>query len=457
MPYKTGIFLPFVLLYFLGAEALPVSVPAFRENTRVCFVGDSITHGGLYHNLIASFYTTRFPDKRIAFYNCGIGGWTLGSSLKTFEKNVAIHKPDTMVVMLGMNDVGRENYGVDKTNESWLNKRSISLKTYQELYATYLEQAAKSGVSQIILMTPSPYDQTAKLNSPPNSGVNDGLASMARFLKSFSAERNLPLVDWHQSLTDLNESVQKINPAFTLVGQDRIHPGTEGNLLMSYLFLKSQNLMSYVSKTVVDVSTTSISVENGEGSALQNSAQGLQFRLLEKALPWFLPEVSAQILNLVPLVEDFNLELLLIKNLPKGTYDLFIDDEKVWTGEGSDLVSGLNLSSNKNTPQYRSARKVMGLIQQKQNLEHQLQSLAFLSFHLTSRKLAFEPPEIYPQYFETGGPLEKEASIKRYYDRYLEFRADLPAIPQKIESLIDEIYQSAKPVKHRYRIAGVTP
>ena len=48
----------------------------FKKGDRVAFVGNSITDGGHYHSYIWLYYMTRFPDRKISIYNCGIGGDT---------------------------------------------------------------------------------------------------------------------------------------------------------------------------------------------------------------------------------------------------------------------------------------------------------------------------------------------------------------------------------------------
>ncbi|MFA7004770.1 MAG: hypothetical protein WC429_12070, partial [Verrucomicrobiia bacterium] len=59
----------------LRAEVAKEAVK-FKDGDRICFIGDSITHGGGfgYHSQIALFYATRFPQMRIGYWNCGISG-----------------------------------------------------------------------------------------------------------------------------------------------------------------------------------------------------------------------------------------------------------------------------------------------------------------------------------------------------------------------------------------------
>jgi hypothetical protein len=46
----------------------------FCENDRVCFLGNSITKGGLCNSYIELFYATRCPGNAPTFFNAGVGG-----------------------------------------------------------------------------------------------------------------------------------------------------------------------------------------------------------------------------------------------------------------------------------------------------------------------------------------------------------------------------------------------
>ena len=59
---------------WLQAQGTLSSAKPFDDGDTVCFVGDSITHGGTYHSIVTLYYATRFPGKTIRFYNCGISG-----------------------------------------------------------------------------------------------------------------------------------------------------------------------------------------------------------------------------------------------------------------------------------------------------------------------------------------------------------------------------------------------
>lgn len=97
-------------IYFIIGMALLTNdaiaqFPLFKDNDRVCFIGNSITMNGKFHNYIELFYATRFPDRKIEFYNCGISGDVSGGMLERMDSDILIHKPTWSVLMVGMNDI----------------------------------------------------------------------------------------------------------------------------------------------------------------------------------------------------------------------------------------------------------------------------------------------------------------------------------------------------------------
>lgn len=97
-------------------EAL-AQFPLFKDGDRVCFIGNSITMNGRYHNYIELFYATRFPERKIEFFNCGISGDVAGGMLARMNSDILRHKPNRAVLMVGMNDIGRSQYSKERASE----------------------------------------------------------------------------------------------------------------------------------------------------------------------------------------------------------------------------------------------------------------------------------------------------------------------------------------------------
>src|SRR5580704_2477649 len=114
------LFLPSLLLTCSSfAQQAPPFQAMFQANDVVCYVGDSITHGGTYHSIVTLFYVTRFPDRPMRFYNEGIGG-DRASMIMSDERyrltvDILGKKCTVASIMLGMNDIGRGDYGISKS------------------------------------------------------------------------------------------------------------------------------------------------------------------------------------------------------------------------------------------------------------------------------------------------------------------------------------------------------
>ena len=63
-----------VFLSFQELSAQEESSKIFESGNIICFLGDSITHGGQYHEFLQLFYATRYPNLKLTFLNCGISG-----------------------------------------------------------------------------------------------------------------------------------------------------------------------------------------------------------------------------------------------------------------------------------------------------------------------------------------------------------------------------------------------
>ena len=223
-----------VIVLLLGGS---VQADLFKDGETVCFLGDSITHGRQYHSIIYAYYLTRFPDRTIRFVNAGISGDSAGGALGRLEEDVLSKSPSTVVVMLGMNDVGRANYVANPTEKQRV-AQVASLNRYRANMDKLLGRLSNETSAGLVLMTPSPFDQTCVNRRDNNQpGCNDGLGKCAEIVRQLASKYQAKVIDLHGPMTAFNLQQQKSDPTYTLIGPDRVHPGLPGNLMMAWLFL----------------------------------------------------------------------------------------------------------------------------------------------------------------------------------------------------------------------------
>ena len=238
-----------VLICLLGGT---VGAETFRDGETVCFLGDSITHGGAYHGMIYAYYLTRFPDRTIHFVNAGIAGDSAGGALGRLQEDVLSKSPSTVVVMMGMNDVGRGNYVADPTAKQ-REAQARSLRGYEANMDKLLGRLRSETKAKLVLLTPSPFDQTC-VNQRDNNqpGCNDALGKCAQLVRALAAKYQAQVIDLHGPMTAFNLQRQKSDPSYTLIGPDRVHPGAPGHLMMAWLFLTAQDAPALVSRVAFD-------------------------------------------------------------------------------------------------------------------------------------------------------------------------------------------------------------
>ena len=89
-------------------------------------------------------------------------------------------------------------------------------------------------------------------------------------------------------------------------------------------------------------------------------AEALPYPLDTIARGWGQKKSQAEVLKVVPFMEEMNRETLKVTGL-KGNYKLLIDDEEIGTWSGDELAKGINLAAESKTPQYQQALTVMHL------------------------------------------------------------------------------------------------
>ena len=204
----------------------------FQSGDRVCFVGDSITHKGMFIKQILAYYRKYLPEVKVEFYDCGIAGGNLGNTIKVFEEDIAIYDPTHIVLMIGVND-SRFNHLKDPANERY----DFLLNTYEKYQAnieTFYKMTSERGI-KLTLCTPVPYAEYADFDTPAVRGAYALIMGYANFIRAFALEKGLDLCDYHSAMT-------KAMQTEVLYATDRVHPTEEGHFVMAKTLLAAQGL-----------------------------------------------------------------------------------------------------------------------------------------------------------------------------------------------------------------------
>ena len=429
----------------------------FKDGETVCFFGDSITHGGRFHSYIYDYYLTRFPDRTVRFVNAGVSGDSAGGAQGRLADDVAANKPAAVVVMFGMNDVGRGNY-VAEPNEQQRAAQRQALERYRaNMERLTARLRAEAGEPRLLFVTPSPFDQTGvndRNNNQP--GCNDGLARCAEIVRELAAQNKGTVVDFHAPMTAFNLERQRSDPAFTIIGPDRVHPGAPGHLMMAWLFLKAQGAPALVARVEIDAAAGRVvASENATVTGLEKRDGGWSFTVLEQALPFPVDPAARPLLAWVPIERELNQEVLTVRGLAPGRYELRIDGAAVDQFDAEALAKGVNLASNDATPQVRQARAVAQLNEARRSTETVLRNHAAVRWFLRHRKVDPDDLAAVRVYAETK--MGKTGYYESKVPEYLKAWERRGEVIEKVADLDRQARAACKPVPHLFAVVPVQP
>ncbi|MBZ4191358.1 SGNH/GDSL hydrolase family protein [Niabella beijingensis] len=441
-----------------GAQGIPV----FKKGDRVVFVGNSITHGGRYHQYIWLYYMTRFPGMPITILNAGIGGEIAGQMNKRLETDVYAKKPSVIALTFGMNDTG---YFEFLQSDSATKSKEKLERSYQALLQMDASFRKHPDIKKI-LIAGSPYDETSKFgknNLFP--GKSNAMLRIAGFQESVAKKSGWGFLDLTRPMTAINLREQEKDSTYTLIGNDRIHPGVDGHLVMAYLFLKAQGLAG---KEVADftINAAASKVENGVNcqiTNIQSKPGGFTFDYLARALPYPVDTVAtgewgamqrreSDALKLVPFMKELNQEMLHITGLTGNRYAVEIDGRKIGEWSGAELKAGINLAAQRRTPQYEQAMAVKKLNEERWQIERRLRDYAWMEYDFLMDRGLLMKDDLAT--LDTIYAHLNEGFVRGNLDNYL--KARYPEVRQgwqkQMDVLVDEIYHINQPQKHSFFI-----
>ena len=200
----------------------------------ICFFGDSITRRGYW---LAEVYRYLVKDG-VRVFNCGVSGDSASAAISRLYTDCMNHSPDTVVMMFGMNDVGRSLYDEGAVDPE--PRRAERIEKYKTSIRTLSDMIRRTG-TELILCTPTPYNDVTP--SPlPKSSVNDGLGAMAEFIRAYAEEISVPCVDFFGALRD------KVGAEYQTL-PDLVHPTPESHHPMAQIFLKTLGYVKEIDPT----------------------------------------------------------------------------------------------------------------------------------------------------------------------------------------------------------------
>lgn len=205
----------------------------FQDDQTVVFIGDSITDcgrrdqhspfGNGYVKIAIELITARYPDRDLRFFNEGISGNTVRHLRDRWEQDVLSHRPDWVMVKIGINDLHRT---LDQTPEA------VSPDTYEQLYRDCLNRTRHETEARLVLLDPF------YISSEPEPGTREAevLSRLSPYLNAVSRlahEFNALHVHTHQAF----QRQLRFRPASAFCPEP-VHPFQSGHIVIAHELLQ---------------------------------------------------------------------------------------------------------------------------------------------------------------------------------------------------------------------------
>lgn len=206
----------------------------FPDNSRVCFIGDSMTAANQVLWRVVDCYKRNLPDSNIRFFNCGTSGSKLEFALNHFDEDILPNKPTCAVIAYAINDAWIWELGKPHSAERY-EKLKNAFETYKTDIKALCEKLKAIGVKDIIICTPPPYDEYQESETDVWKGGYALLTYYAAYIRQFAKENGYCCCDYNEFLIREIET-----DANAIISSDRVHPSVHGYFLMAKHFLSLQ-------------------------------------------------------------------------------------------------------------------------------------------------------------------------------------------------------------------------
>jgi lysophospholipase L1-like esterase len=417
----------------------PLAKPTLATGDMVVFLGDSITQQCLYTQYVEDYLVTRLPRTQLKFHNSGVGGDKAADALARFERDVAAYKPKYVTVLLGMNDGSYQPY------------EPMIFEAYRSGMRTLIDKIVAIGATPI-LITPTMYDaraaraRPAKFDPMRAEYYNSTLAYYGAWLREIAVENGYGFADMYGPLNSLTLATRKKDPKFTLIA-DAVHPGAGGQAVMAGALIADLGLPTRVATLSLssdDDGDAKVLAQGGKVSDAKFTSDGLEFTFLADSLPWVLPDDAKEGYDLAHFGHRLSRDALEVHGLKPGKYQLLVDDQPIGIFSSQDLEDTVELQGKTTLPQVEQAAAVAKLNQQRNQ-----EAVLPLRMLWRSKKLLGRAQQ---QLEQKPDDKKVQAEVARLEKELADFDGQIASLEASATKLLDEMYTTAQPKPHRYRL-----
>jgi len=338
---KSAVLKKLLLLVVAAVVAAAANVGAaeliIKDGDRVAIAGDSITEQKIYSCYIEAYLLACSGLEDIKTFNFGCGGEHAIRFIERMETDVWSWKPTVITTFYGMNDGYYRHYEEQLAGVP----NRTSLKKIVDFFKT-------KGV-KVIVGTPGVVDiDTYKTrNVTDAAGYNQTLAKLAEIARETAQSENVGFADVHGAMMSAMLGAKaSLGSNYIFAGADGVHPGPNGQLVISYTFLKAMGFDGQIARIDMDFNGQTT---GSDGHKILSQKPGMA-EIESSRYPFCFtgdekdPAGNVSILPFVPFQQDLNRFEFKVSNLPTAKAEVvWGDQKKVFTK--AELENGVNLAA----------------------------------------------------------------------------------------------------------------
>lgn len=390
-----------------------------QTGDRLAICGDSITEQRMYSQLIETYLTACVPQLRVTVRQYGWSGEKTDGFLRRMDRDCLTFKPTVVTLAYGMNDSRYRPF--DVTNGQW----------YEDHYTAIVKRFKDHNV-RVVVGSPGCAGKLAtwvKTRSGTLEQHNLHLCALRDIAMGVAEREGVRFADIFWPMYQAQVFAPEQHHAtpekpYLVAGQDGIHPGWAGQVIMAWAMLRSLGLDGNIGSISIDL--VAKTANTSDGHEVQ-SLEGGQLTLVSERYPFCARgdiddhNSIRSGLTLVPFNEELNRLMLNVKTPRAGSYQVtWGDHSRVFSAD--ELAEGINLADEFPENPFCEA------------FEQVTESVA--------RKQAYETEQ-----------------VKRHFHSR-EGREDFPTVVKRTEAirkpLADAVANAIRPVTHSIKIERVT-
>jgi hypothetical protein len=332
-----------------GLCAAASEPPAMGDNERIVLIGDAM-HGlrpadHPLHDpeLLAAYFLSRFPDRRITFTKVAPDLATTATILAEADSRVLRWKPALVIVDRGVYDI-----------YSQFRLLSPDYRVYRAAMEKLVAKLRAAG-ARVVLCSPTPIGN----GSSPSNLVppNDGLARLGGESREIAAANSARFIDVFAPLVRGDAAARGAKPPRPFFGNG-VCLFPEAQSMLAGAILEGLGASGEISEATVDARTLTAQSRRCRVTNIARRGGAILFVRQDACVPMPMPTGA-----LASLGAKYNRIVLRVAGLLAGDYELFIDGRQLGRLTREQLRDGINLAARPSalhTPPYDEyPRKVL--------------------------------------------------------------------------------------------------